>query len=95
MPLSLTPENIDRYEAGDFAEILAGAEALDEAYYAPIPPSEELLRLYGDPSGACFYSARDLAARYQKRWLREQGLTPYDVTDERQTGSRRFYDAGL
>ncbi len=93
--LSLTPANIERYEAGDFAAILAGAKALDEAYYAPLPPSEELLRLYGDPAGACFYSARDLAARYQKRWLREHGLTPYDVTDERQTGSRRFYDASL
>ncbi len=89
--LSLTPENLARYARGDFAAILAEAEALDEAYYGPIPPLAELLRLYGDPQGGAFFSARDLAARYQKRWLREHGLTPYDVTDERQTGSRRIY----
>ena len=88
--LSLTPENISRFENGDFAAILAEVEALDEAYYAPIPPFAELLKLYGDPAGECFFSARDLAARYQKRWLTEHGLKPYDVTDERQSGSRRF-----
>ena len=88
--LSLTPENIGSFEEGRFEEILSRAEALDEAYYAPIPLVEELMRLYGDPEGDAFFSARDLAARWQKRWLREQGLHPYDVTDERQTGSRRF-----
>lgn len=88
--LSLTPENIGRFEQADFAAVLAEVEALDETYYAPIPPVAELLRLYGDPDGDAFFGARDLAARYQKRWLREQGLCPYDVTDERQSGSRRF-----
>ena len=88
--LSLTPENITGFEQSDFADVLARVEALDEAYYAPIPPLEELMRLYGDPTGDAFFGARDLAARYQKRWLREQGLQPYDVTDERKTGSRRF-----
>ena len=87
--LSLMSENIARYEQGDFAAILTEAEALDDSYYAPIPPVAELLRLYGDPEGEGFFSARDLAARYQKRWLSEHGLHPYDVTDERQTGSRR------
>lgn len=88
--LSLTQENIGRLENMDFARILTELEALDETYYAPIPPVAELLRLYGDPDGDAFFGARDLAARYQKRWLREQGLHPYDVTDERQSGSRRF-----
>ncbi len=88
--LSLTPENITEFEQSDFSEIIARAEALDEAYYTPIPPLKELLRLYGDPDGEAFFGARDLAARYQKRWLREHNLQPYDVTDERQTGSRRF-----
>ena len=88
--LSLTPENIDFFEQSDFAEILSWAEALDETYYASIPPLEELLRLYGDPNGDLFFGARDLAARYQKRWLYDHGLHPYDVTDERQSGSRRF-----
>lgn len=93
--LSLTTENIEAFEAGRFSELLARAEELDEAYYAPLPPVAELLRLYGDPDGELFYSARDLAARCQKRWLREHGRTPYDVTDERQCGSRRFYDASV
>ena len=88
--LSLTPENIADFEQSDFAEMIARAEALDEAYYAPIPPMAELMRLYGDPGGDAFFGARDLAARYQKCWLRDHGLHPYDVTDERQTGSRRF-----
>ena len=88
--LSLTPENFERFEQSNFADILAWAEALDKAYYAPIPPLEELLRLYGDSEGELFFGARDLAARYQKRWLLEHGLHPYDVTDERQNGSRRF-----
>ena len=88
--LSLTPENIADFEQSDFADMIARAEALDEAYYAPIPPTTELMRLYGDPGGDTFFGARDLAARYQKRWLRDHRLHPYDVTDERQTGSRRF-----
>ncbi|MGX8692593.1 MAG: radical SAM protein [Clostridia bacterium] len=88
--LSLTPENIGRFEQGDFAAVLAEVEALDEVYYAPIPPLTELLRLYGDADGDAFFGARDLAARYQRRWLQEHGLHPYDVSDERWTGSRRF-----
>ena len=89
--LSLTPENIGRLENTDFAQIIAELEALDEAYYAPIPPVAALLDQYADPAGDAFFSARDLAARCQKRWLSEQGLQPYDVTDERQSGSRRIY----
>ena len=88
--LSLTAENIGEYERRSFAESIAAAEALDEAYYAPLPTTGELLDRYGDPDGTAFYSARDLAAKLQKRWFREHHLQPYDVTDERQTGSRRY-----
>ena len=88
--LSLTPENIAAFETRHFAESIAAAEALDEAYYAPLPTIKELLECYGDTQGTTFYSARDLAAKLQKRWLREHHLRPYDVTDERQTGSRRY-----
>ena len=87
--LSLTPENIGSFETRPFAESIAAAEALDDAYYAPLPTIRELLERYGDAKGTAFYSARDLAAKLQKRWLRENDLQPYDVTDERQTGSRR------
>ena len=88
--MSLTAENIGEYERRSFAESIAAAEALDEAYYAPLPTTGELLDRYGDPDGTAFYSARDLAAKLQKRWFREHHLQPYDVTDERQTGSRRY-----
>ncbi len=88
--LSLTPENIGEYEGRPFAESIAAAEALDEAYYDPLPTIRELLKLYGDAQGTAFYSERDLAAKLQKRWLREHDLRPYDVTDERQSGSRRY-----
>lgn len=88
--LSLTPENIADFEKRPFAESIAAAEALDDAYYAQLPTTAELLERYGDIQSTAFYSARDLAAKLQKRWLREQGLQPYDVTDERRTGSRRY-----
>ena len=87
-PIRLRREDYERLS--ERGRALMNREALDEAYYAPIPPFAELLKLYGDPAGECFFSARDLAARYQKRWLTEHGLKPYDVTDERQSGSRRF-----
>ena len=88
--LSLTPENIADFETRPFAESIAAAEALDEAYYAQLPTIKELLECYGDTQGTTFYSARDLAAKLQKRRLRELGQQPYDVTDERRTGSRRY-----
>ena len=88
--LSLTPENIAWFEETPADEVIARAEALDEAYYAPLPPFAELARRCGDPAGDALFSARDLTARYQKRWIKEHGLSLYDVTDERQTGSRRF-----
>ena len=88
--LSLTPENIETWENRPFAESIAEAEALDEAYYALLPSNEALCELYGNPKGDAFYSARDLIAHYQKRYLAEHALHPYDVTDERQTGSRRY-----
>lgn len=88
--LPLTPENIADFETRPFAEIIAAVEALDDAYYAPLPTIRELLERYGDAQGTAFYSERDLAAKQQKRRLRELGLRPYDVTDERRTGSRRY-----
>ena len=88
--LSLTPENIAWFESEDYASVIAWAERLDEAYYSLLPPQEELLCLYGDPEGESLFSARDLLARCQKQFFAEHKLQPYDVTDERQSGSRRF-----
>jgi len=88
--LSMTPENIEAMEQTPFEDTLARVEALDEAYYAAFPSAEELARLYGDPAGEKYYRLRDLLHFYRRRYQREHGLSLYDVTDERQCGSRRF-----
>ena len=87
--LSLRPDNIERWEALFPGEILAEAEALDEAYYAAFPTLPELAERYGDREGRRFYRQRDLFAHYRRLFAAEQGLSVYDVTDERQSGSRR------
>ena len=87
--VSLTPENISRFEAMPFPEVISHVEALDDAYYAAFPPAEALAELYGDPAGDLFYRQRDLLRRYRKRFAADHALSPYDVTDERQCGSRR------
>ena len=86
----LTPESIARYEVMDFADVIAEVEALDEAYYGSLPTVEEMAKLYGDPANGAWYSHRDLYLRWQKRYIQEHSLTLYDVTDETQSGSRRF-----
>lgn len=88
--LSLTPENIGRYENMDPAALVRELEALDEAYYAAFPTLEELTERYGDPEGDCLYRQRDLFYHYRRRCAAEFGVRPYDVTDERQSGSRRY-----
>ena len=88
--LSLTPENIARLEGQPFDETMAEMEALDEAYYEALPDMEELAALYGDPQNDRWYGQRDLLYHYQRRYIEEKGLRLYDVTDERQTGSRRY-----
>lgn len=37
-----------------------------------------------------FYSQRELYRRYQKQYIAAHRLSLYDVTDERQCGSRRY-----
>ena len=88
--VSLSPDNIDRLEAMPFDEVIARVERLDEAYYGELPGYAALAERYGDPQGRAFYGQRDLFYHYQKAFLRDMGLTPYDVTDERQSGSRRY-----
>ena len=88
--LSLRADNIDRYETMTPAALIAEAEALDDAYYAAFPPFAALAARCGDPQGGLFYRQRDLFARYRSLYARETGAAPYDVTDERQTGSRRY-----
>lgn len=88
--ISLTPDTIRRFEDMAFEDVIAYVEGLDEAYYDAIPPLEELAEKYGDPHGEKFFRQRDLYHFYQRRYIAEHGLRLYDVTDERQCGSRRY-----
>ena len=88
--ISLTGENLERLEQTPFSEIIAEVEALDDAYYAAFPSFEELLNRYGDRAGDKLYSGRDLFHRCRQQYAREFGIEVYDVTDERQSGSRRY-----
>ena len=85
--LVLTEENLAHWESLSPAQIIAELEALDDAYRAALPPMEELARLYGDAGNERIYQARDLRWKWQSRWLRENGIQVYDVTDESKTGS--------
>ena len=88
--ISLRADNIENYESRDAFSVVEEIEGLDEAYYAAFPSFEELARDYGDPEGQCLYSFRDLWHRYRMRYAAEHDLKIYDVTDERQSGSRRY-----
>ena len=88
--VSLRKDNIERYEVAGPRALTEEIEALDEAYYAAFPPAQELAERYGDREGELFFSSRDLFARYRRMFSAEFGVRPYDVMDERQSGSRRY-----
>jgi len=85
--LVLSEENIAHWEGLSPSQIVDELEALDDAYRAALPPMEVLARLYGDPRNERLYQARDLRWKWQSRWLRENDIQIYDVTDESKTGS--------
>ncbi len=88
--VSLRKDNIDRYESINFFDLIAELEAADDAYYAVFPSFAELAERYGDPNGERMYRQRDLFAHYRRRFAQEFAVRVYDVTDERQSGSRRY-----
>lgn len=88
--ISLTPENIGRFEKMEFEQVIRYVEELDEAYYSSLPTFAELCGMYGNLEGNDLYGKRDLFQHYQKRYIAQHGLSLYDVTDERFCGSRRF-----
>ena len=87
--ISLRSDNIDRYEKMDGVSLLHEIEELDEQYYSSFPDFTELAALYGNPDSKKLYRIRDLAYHYRKLYTEEYKLIIYDVTDERQSGSRR------
>ncbi len=88
--VSLRPDNIGRYAAMEPGELIAEIEALDDRYYAAFPTLPALAQRYGDPAGTRFYRQRDLFHHYRRLYAAEHGVSVYDVTDERQSGSRRY-----
>ena len=87
--ISLRPDNMDAYESRDVMSIVREIEALDEQYYAAFPSFRELAAVYGDPNGDKLYRVRDLFYHYRTQYAQEHDIRVYDVTDERQSGSRR------
>lgn len=90
--LSLRADTIDRLEQMDPAEILAELEQMDDAYYAALPPMEQLAKQYGRPENQQLFRLRDLYLQWQKRYLREHPLEGPDMNDERYSFSVRVYD---
>ena len=88
--ISLREDNMERYESMDPLDIVKEIEALDEAYYGSFPSLAELAKTYGDPEGKRYYRQRDLFHHYRKLYAVEHSVSVYDVTDERQSGSRRY-----
>ena len=87
--ISLRGDNIEEYEAQSAVSAVREVEALDEAYYAAFPAFSELAAFYGDARGDKLFRIRDLYALCRDRYAAEHGVSVYDVTDERYSGSRR------
>ena len=87
--ISLCADNIEEYEKRAALSVVREIERLDEEYYSSYPDFKELAKLYGDVNGDKLYRIRDLYHRYRARYAEEHGVSVYDVTDERRSGSRR------
>lgn len=81
--ITLRRDNIEQFERMTCEEMVRYVEQLDDTYYAAIPGISELAKMYGDRKNERLYRARDLFWMWQRRYIREHGLTLYDVTDER------------
>lgn len=70
--------------------VIREIEALDENYYSSYPSFQELAKIYGDPYSEKLYRIRDLYYYYRTQYAQEHDIQVYDVTDERESGSRRY-----
>ena len=88
--ISLRADNIESYEKQGVLSVVEEIEGLDEAYYSAFPAFSELAKAYGDREGTRLYRIRDLYHYYRSRYAEDHQLVIYDVSDERQSGSRRY-----
>lgn len=79
-----TITQLEYEESGRFIRPVYKAIDSDDYSY------EYAMEMYGNLEGENFYRQRDLYHHYQKRYIQDHGLDLYDVTDERQYGSRRY-----
>lgn len=88
--ITLRPDNIEEYENRSAMDMVREIETLDEKYYSAFPEFADLAEVYGNPDGDRMYRFRDLFHHYRLLYAREHDVQVYDVTDERQSGSRRY-----
>ncbi len=88
--ISLRPDNVEEYEHKSAVSIVNEIESLDDEYYSSFPNFKELAEEYGDTTGDGLYRFRDLFHHYRNRYAEDHDVHVYDVTDERQSGSRRY-----
>ena len=82
LTLVLDQENITRFEAMPAEEILSFLEGLDDRYLSQVPSLPELAAKYGDPGNEQLFRIRDLALKWQQRFIADTGNTIYDMHDE-------------
>lgn len=87
--IALRADNIEAYESRDVMSIIREIEELDENYYSSFPSFQALAKIYGDPNSEKLYRIRDLYYHYRTQYAQDHDIRVYDVTDERQSGSRR------
>jgi hypothetical protein len=87
--IALRADSIDAYESRDVMSIIREIEKLDDNYYSSFPSFQKLAEIYGDPNSKKLYRIRDLYYHYRAQYAQDHDIQVYDVTDERQSGSRR------
>lgn len=81
--ITLRKDNIDMFEHMACDEIISYVEKLDDYYYNAIPTINELAKMYGDKNNTRLYRLRDLFWKWQKRYIQDNHINIYNVTDER------------
>lgn len=92
LTLALTQQSIDRLENTPPDRIISELEAMDDAYYDALPPTQELAAACGRPDNRQLFRFRDLYLVWQKRWWQTHPLTVRDMNDERGCFSVRMAD---
>ena len=88
--LALCNDNIDMIESMSCGAIIDYISELDDKYHNAIPDIFALSKRYGDINNLKLYRQRDLLLKWQKQYIRDEGLLLHDVTDENNCGAIRY-----